>query len=113
MTLDELKQQVGNQPPQATKEAPHPQSLPWWVVVRSKKPNPDGSPRFKFDFGFVTKEEAEQRRKDRQDASDAISKEINERNAKHAANMKLPTESVVVDVPFKFFVIERPAGAHL
>lgn len=114
MKLEDLQKQIGVQPPAVpAKDAPHPMSLPWWVVVLSKKPNPDGTPRFKFDFGYDTKEEAEERCKERQDAANIEAVARNERNVQHAINQKLPADWTEIVEPFQFFVIERPVGAHL
>lgn len=112
MTLDELKAKHGRQSAPVV-EKPHPMSLPWWVVVLSRTPNPDGSARFKFDFGYENREEAEERRTARQMDEDLRVGIMNHRKVQQAINENLPPGSVRVETPLKFFVIERPEGGRL
>lgn len=112
MTLDELKIKVGRQSAPVG-DPPHPMALPWWVVVLSRTPNKDGSPRFKFDFGYSTKEEAEARKAAR-DAQESIRVgTANARRLQQAITEQLPPESIHLEDAIKFFVIERPEGGRL
>lgn len=112
MTLEELKAQF---PPTQSSavETVNTMSLPWWVILKSRKPNPDGSPRFKFDFGFATREEAEARRDERQRAEADATAERNLRRVTQAATEGVPADQVRQEEAIPFFVIERPKEGHL
>ncbi len=103
MTLDDLLAELRKDEPARTRAAPgavvDPQALPWWVVVLSKKPKPDGSPRLKFVAGAATKEGAEAERARRQGAE-----------AERVAGL---AEEGAAEEGFRFFVIERPKGGSL
>lgn len=84
-------------------EVPH-QSLPFWVVVLSKKPNPDGTARFKFVIGKATEEEANAEAEER--TKQSVRPQVKEGTSPEDEE-KLPR------VPgFQFFVIKNPHGGQ-
>ena len=100
MTLEELLESRKSETITAPPSAPvDPMSLPWWVVVLSKKPTPDGKPRAKFVCSFSENQ-------------DAVS-ECERRTAEEAERIATVKESGSVEEPFQFFVIVRPHGGKL
>lgn len=127
-TIDQLRKEYA---PKKTARRPDKEdvdasSLPFWVVVLSKKPNPDGSPRFKFVFGFATEAEADVECQNRQTEDDLRAHQETASRKQHAKNVNegrtspespffgLPPVPVPPPVePFVFAVVKRPPGGVL
>ena len=114
MNLNELLAKLPKAAPaKAIPPAVNTMSLPWWVVMLSQHPKPDGSPQLKFDFGFATQGEAEQRCRQRQEEADREAHRLTNRDINEAINRGTPADSVRIREPMQFYVIERPPGAKL
>lgn len=101
MTLDELvAQHRAADTPRPVPDSPAVANvdlvmLAWWVVLLSKKPKPDGSPRFKFVSAAATKEEG--------------MAALGERQRVEAERIADVRETGSDEEPFQYFLIQRPA----